>query len=93
MQRKTKILSIVTASLIASTAGAMAQGYDAYGNSYGWERGAPRHEVPRANYYQNGPGYYGSLNGSNHPAPSSTQGDVGPQGNNNGTLTGIYRQW
>jgi len=23
--------------------------------------------------------------------PSSTQGDVGPYGNNNGTLTGAYR--
>jgi hypothetical protein len=26
-------------------------------------------------------------NGANHPTPSSTQGDVGPGGNNNGTLT------
>lgn len=26
-------------------------------------------------------------NGTNHPTPSSTQGDVGPGGNNNGTLT------
>jgi hypothetical protein len=25
-----------------------------------------------------------------HPTPSSTQGDVGPQGNNNGTFTGWY---
>lgn len=28
-----------------------------------------------------------SLNESNHPIPGSTQGDVGPRGNNNGTLT------
>jgi hypothetical protein len=28
-----------------------------------------------------------SLNESNHPTPKSTQGDVGPRGNNNGTLT------
>lgn len=30
---------------------------------------------------------------ANHPTPSSTRGDVGPEGNNNGTLTGIYRNW
>jgi hypothetical protein len=39
------------------------------------------------------PARYGAMNGSNHPAPSSTQGDVGPEGNNNGTLTGVYLQW
>ncbi|OMI10912.1 hypothetical protein BSN85_14280 [Bradyrhizobium brasilense] len=39
------------------------------------------------------PGWYGSFNGTNHPTPSSTQGDVGPEGNNNGTLTGVYRRW
>jgi hypothetical protein len=42
-------------------------------------------------YGQRGYGRYG--NGTNHPTPSSTQGDVGPQGNDNGTTTGIYRQW
>lgn len=31
------------------------------------------------------------FNGTNHPTPESTQGDVGPAGNNNGTLTGISR--
>jgi hypothetical protein len=36
-------------------------------------------------------GPYGAFNGTNHPTPSSTQGDVGPDGNNNGTLTGSYR--
>ncbi|MGY3486949.1 hypothetical protein ACVW1C_004832 [Bradyrhizobium sp. USDA 4011] len=41
----------------------------------------------------NEPGWYGAMNGSNHPAPSSTQGDVGPEGNNNGTLTGVSQQW
>ncbi|MBR0696677.1 hypothetical protein [Bradyrhizobium lablabi] len=96
MQQKIKILSLVAASLIATTAGAFAQGYDAYGNPVGWDRAGPRYESvqPRAMYY---PGqqyqYYGSPNGTNHPTPSSTQGDVGPDGNNNGTLTGRYRQW
>jgi hypothetical protein len=35
-----------------------------------------------------GMGYepYGPV-GARHPTPSSTQGDVGPEGNNNGTLT------
>jgi hypothetical protein len=52
----------------------------------------------RALYYPGphypGPvGWYGALNGANHPTPSSSQGDVGPRGNNNGTLTGYYRGW
>ena len=47
-------------------------------------------------YYPAQPGWYGSYdayNGTNHPTPSSSHGDVGPEGNNNGTLTGAYRQW
>ncbi|WP_426437521.1 hypothetical protein [Bradyrhizobium genosp. P] len=88
-------MSLVAASLIATTAGAFAQGYDQYGNPVGWQRAAPRTEAvqPRVNYYPAQPGWYGSYSGANHPAPSSSQGDVGPEGNNNGTLTGIYRQW
>lgn len=55
---------------------------------------SPSHEPvrPRA-YYRDAAGSYGALNGSDHPTPSSTQGDVGPEGNNNGTLTGVYRSW
>jgi hypothetical protein len=37
--------------------------------------------------FYGGYGAYGAFNGANHPTPSSTQGDVGPGGNNNGTLT------
>lgn len=44
-------------------------------------------------YYSGTAGPYAALNGTNHPTPSSTQGDVGPDGNNNGTLTGGYRNW
>ena len=44
-------------------------------------------------YYPGPVGWYGARNGANHPTPSSTQGDVGPGGNNNGTLTGYYRGW
>ena len=90
-----KIVSLVAASLLATTAGAFAQGYyDQYGNP-GGRYIAPRYQPvqPRAMYYPAQPGWYGSLNGANHPEPSSSQGDVGPEGNNNGTLTGIYRQW
>lgn len=92
MQNKSKLLCLITASLIAGTSAASAQGY------YGWNEprpgwDAPAYETvqPRAYYPDAGP--YGALNGSNHPAPSSTQGDVGPAGNNNGTRTGVYRYW
>lgn len=40
-------------------------------------------------YY--GPGWGTGYNGTNHPTPSSSQGDVGPGGNNNGTRSGYYR--
>ena len=98
MQHKIKILSLVAASLLATTAGAFAQGYDQYGRIVGWQRPAPRTETvqPRVNYNPAQPSWYdsyGSYNGTNRPTPSSTQGDVGPEGNNNGTLTGVYRQW
>lgn len=94
MLRKTKILSLAAASLIATTAGAFAQGYYPYGNSRAYYDG-PRYETvqPHVMYQPAQPGWYGAMNGSNHPTPSSSQGDVGPDGNNNGTLTGVYRQW
>jgi hypothetical protein len=97
MQQKIKFLSLVAASVMATTAGAYAQGY--YGNAGAWDQAydysGPRYETaqPQAMYYPAQPGWSGSMSGANHPAPSSTQGDVGPQGNNNGTLTGIYRRW
>jgi hypothetical protein len=93
MQRKIKLTFLIAVSLIAGTAGAFAQGYYRYG---------AHHRHPRALYYPGyypgpyhpGPvGWYGALNGANHPTPSSSQGDVGPGGNNNGTLTGYYRGW
>ena len=95
MQHKIKILSLVAASLLATTAGAFAQGDDQYGRIVGWQRPAPRTETvqPRVNYYPAQPSWYGSYNSTNRPAPSSSHGDVGPEGNNNGTLTGVYRQW
>ncbi|BBB96293.1 MULTISPECIES: hypothetical protein [Bradyrhizobium] len=95
MQRKTKILSLAAASLIATTAGAFAQGYYPYGNPGPRYYGGPRYQAvqPDVMYSPAEPGWYGSFNGTNHPTPSSTQGDVGPEGNNNGTLTGVYRRW
>ena len=93
MQNKSKLLGLVTASLIAGTTAASAQGYGWDGPRVGWNRTGPAYYEPvqpRA-YYPDAAGPYGTLNGSNHPAPSSTQGDVGPDGNNNGTLTGVYR--
>ncbi|MET4389000.1 hypothetical protein ABIB73_004765 [Bradyrhizobium sp. F1.4.3] len=95
MRNKSKLLCLATASLIAGTAAASAQTYDRFGNPVGWQRTAPAYEPvqPRAMYYPDTAGPYGALNGTNHPTPSSTQGDVGPNGNNNGTLTGGYRNW
>jgi hypothetical protein len=100
MQRKVQLTALVAVSLIAGTASALAQGYDRYaydryGNSMAWQPGPGYgYGAPRPMYYPSGPGYWGrGFNGANHPTPSSTQGDVGPQGNNNGTLTGYYRQW
>ncbi|MBR0839148.1 hypothetical protein JQ607_02980 [Bradyrhizobium liaoningense] len=94
MQNKSKLLCLIAASLVAGTAAASAQGYDWNGPRPGWDRG-PAYEPlqPRVMYYPNVSGPYGALNGTNHPTPSSTQGDVGPEGNNNGTLTGRYRSW
>jgi hypothetical protein len=98
MQRKIQLTALVAVSLIAGTAGAFAQGYDRYGNAMAWQPG-PGYAVPvpRPMYYPGyypGPGPWGrGLNGANHPTPSSSQGDVGPGGNNNGTLTGRYWGW
>ncbi|WP_076865406.1 hypothetical protein [Bradyrhizobium mercantei] len=94
MQRNTKILALAAASLIATTAGAFAQGYYPYGSPDARYYGGPRYGAqPYVTYNQAEPGWYGAMNGTNHPTPSSTQGDVGPEGNNNGTLTGVYRRW
>ncbi|PAY10948.1 MULTISPECIES: hypothetical protein [Bradyrhizobium] len=93
MQWNTKILALAAASLIATTAGAFAQGYYPNGNPGPRYYGGPRYETYQPQVMYNEPGWSGAMNGSNHPAPSSTQGDVGPEGNNNGTLTGVYRRW
>lgn len=95
MQRNINLIPLVAATLIAGTAGAMAQGYDRFGNSVGWQYGVTGHYAapPSVSYYPGATGWYGPMNGANHPAPSSTQGDVGPEGNNNGTLTGVYSRW
>jgi len=94
MQRRIQLSALVAASLIAGTAGTSAQVYDRYGNVVYWGGGAPGYPYanvpPRAMYYRGPPRSYQPLNGANHPTPSSTQGDVGPSGNNNGTLTGYY---
>jgi hypothetical protein len=84
--------------------GGQSSDYYAYRNSNAWAPGpgydaGPGYEegyvavAPQPMYYRGygrGYGYYG--NGSNHPTPSSSQGDVGPEGNNNGTLSG-YNRW
>lgn len=70
-------------------------GYSRY-DSYAWAP-APFYEegyiaVQQPMYYRGyGYGYGRYGNGTNHPTPSSSQGDVGPGGNNNGTLSGPAR--
>ena len=101
MQRTIKMAALAAATLVIGTAAAPAQGYARYGDSMAWV-------PPAASTYDSEPVYGGAparvfapapatwgrgYNGTNHPTPGSTQGDVGPDGNNNGTLTGVYRQW
>lgn len=83
------------------------RGYVRHSDSYAWAPGpgysagpgyVPAGPQPMYNRGYGGPGFgypgYGYFgNGANHPTPSSSQGDVGPEGNNNGTLTGRYRTW
>jgi hypothetical protein len=82
--------------------GGQATSTYAYRNSYAWAPGpvydaGPGYEegyvavAPQPMYYP-APGWGRGYNGTNHPTPSSSQGDVGPEGNNNGTLSG-YNRW
>ena len=92
MQNTSKLLCLITASLVAGTTAASAQGMMEGRARAGTAR--PRLPTGSATRVLSGcRGAYGALNGTNHPAPSSTQGDDGPEGNNNGTLTGVYRSW
>lgn len=93
MQRTIKLAAVAAIATAAGTAGAFADEFD-----YGYARGPAYEEgyVTTPTYYRGyGPGYGYYGNGSNHPTPSSTQGDVGPGGNNNGTLSGHerYKPW
>jgi hypothetical protein len=109
MQRTIKMAAVAAVAMAAGTAGAFAdeygyyggRGYAHYGDSYAWAPG-PGYDAgpgyvtggPQPMYYRGyGRGYGTYGNGSNHPTPSSSQGDVGPGGNNNGTLSGYYRPW
>lgn len=96
MKWKIALMSAAAASLIAGTTGAFAVDYST-GQAGEWKAGPPgspsSEAVPRGSMYYHAPARWGSLNGANHPTPYSTQGDVGPEGNNNGTLTGRYRYW
>ncbi|WP_022723089.1 hypothetical protein [Rhodopseudomonas sp. B29] len=86
---------IAAAALIATTFGAAAQAQtDRNGNAMGSQHvgnGAPSTMSPGksgATGMNRGSGVTTGMNGANHPTPSSTQGDTGPGGNNNGTLSG-----
>ncbi|WP_315778651.1 MULTISPECIES: hypothetical protein [unclassified Bradyrhizobium] len=101
MQRTIKMAALAAATLVIGTAAASAQGYARYGDTMAWvppAQGYDSEPVYGAQAYAPGPAagpvtWSRGYNGTNHPTPGSTQGDVGPSGNNNGTLTGVYRQW
>ncbi|MGY4308592.1 hypothetical protein ACVIJ6_005835 [Bradyrhizobium sp. USDA 4369] len=107
MTRIFGLAALTAVTLVAGAAAATADEYGpggygyggqttstyAYRGSYAWAP-APVYEegyvaVAPGPYY--GRGWGTGYNGTNHPTPSSTQGDVGPGGNNNGTRTGYYR--
>jgi hypothetical protein len=88
---RSKLFAVLTAaSILAIPAAAFAQGQtDSMGNANG-----SRHVGNGMKNSKMHSGTVGSnmrTNGANHPTPSSTQGDVGPGGNNNGTLTAPTR--
>ena len=102
MQRTIKMAALAAATLVIGTAAASAQGLARHHarDSMAWVPPAaayesePVYDAAPAPVYAPGPATWGrGYNGTNHPTPSSSQGDVGPGGNNNGTLTGVYRQW
>lgn len=94
--------SLMAAATAASAQGYPTAGYPTGptgGMTGGWA-GPPAQAVPPS-YYGGAYGAYGAYDyyggapttrgwRQNHPTPHSTQGDVGPDGNNNGTLTGRY---
>ncbi|MGY3452402.1 hypothetical protein [Bradyrhizobium sp. USDA 4353] len=105
--RMITMAALAAATVVTGTVGATAGEYGpggygyggqvtstyAYRDSYAWAP-APVYEegyVAVAPGPYDGPGWGAGYNGTNHPTPSSTQGDVGPGGNNNGTRSGYYR--
>jgi len=84
MQQKIKFLSLAAASLIAMTAGAYAQSYDAYGNQVGLgpktirasKAAPPRGDVP-SGAGRAGMGHMDTM-AATIRRRGSTQGDVGP---------------
>lgn len=92
--RMTTIAGVAAAALFATTLAASAQSQtDPRGNAMGSERVGNGGAMHQGTTMAPGTttGAAGSMNGANHPTPSSTQGDVGPGGNNNGTRTGPAR--
>jgi uncharacterized low-complexity protein len=91
MRSKALFVTLTATSLLAVPVSAFAQGQtDSKGNAMG-----SRH-VTHSTHHQmhSGSGTVGANMGAHrakHPTPSSTQGDVGPGGTNNGTLTAPLR--
>jgi hypothetical protein len=86
MPTKLLLVSLAAVSILAAPIAAFAQSTDANGRAMGSERvGNGKARMTTQGTVGAGTGM--RANGTNHPTPSSTQGDVGPDGNNNGTLT------
>jgi hypothetical protein len=94
MRSKIFFVTLTAASMLAVPVAAFAQGQtDSKGNAMGSRHvtNANRHVTHNTRHkMHSSSGTVGANMGTHrakHPTPSSTQGDVGPGGTNNGTLT------
>lgn len=92
MRLNSRLAGLAMAALVATTMSAAAQGQtDSQGNAMGSQhvgngaRPGTTTGMSNSGMNRESAGSNIGANGANHPTPSSTQGDVGPGGNNNGT--------
>jgi hypothetical protein len=87
MRPKLLFVTLTATSMLAVPFAAYAQGQtDSRGNAMGSQHVGDGMKMKKKTHT----GTVGANTGTRparHPTPSSTQGDVGPSGNNNGTLT------
>src|SRR4051794_15340397 len=96
MRSKLLFVTLTATSILAVPVAAVAQGQtDSTGKAMGSRHVTQSNQhVTHATQHKAHSGTVGANTGTHrtkHPTPSSTQGDVGPGGNNNGTLTSPTR--